>query len=69
MTPRKLYAEIRRKNPGRPIGPHWESHGAYLGDDVWGDPDYFGLPGEAECVLLPTEDEVEELRKRRGKSR
>ena len=33
-------AEIRRRHPDRPVGPHWEGF-AYLGDGVWGDPEVY----------------------------
>ena len=45
-TPNQVYAEIRRLNPGRPFGPHWEGVGYYCGDGVWADPEYVGMPGE-----------------------
>jgi hypothetical protein len=44
---RAVYAEIRHSDPG-PIGSHWQSVGTYLGEDVWGDPEYVHCPGEYE---------------------
>ncbi|WP_165069348.1 hypothetical protein [Paludisphaera rhizosphaerae] len=48
MNYREAYRKIRRKNPGRVMGEHWEGVGAYLADGVWADPDWCGLPGELE---------------------
>jgi hypothetical protein len=46
--PAQIYAEIRRKYPDQPFGPHWEGIGYYCGEDVWADPEYVGMPGEYE---------------------
>lgn len=50
LTKEEVLAEIRKirqAHPNKPVGKHWELYGCYIGDDVWGDPDYFGLPSEA----------------------
>lgn len=47
---RKIIEENRRLRKDKPIGPHWESVGVYLGDGMYGDPDYFGLPAEHEIL-------------------
>ncbi|MDG3002577.1 hypothetical protein [Paludisphaera mucosa] len=43
-----IYAEIRRRHPGEPVGEHWEGRGAYLGEGVYADPEWCGVPGELE---------------------
>lgn len=47
----RIYAGIRRRNP-EPFGGHWESVGYYVGEGIWADPEYVGMPGEAEFSPL-----------------
>ncbi len=47
-TPTEVYDEIRKANPGRPFGDHWECVGYYIGEGSWCDPQYVGMPGEYE---------------------
>jgi hypothetical protein len=43
---------IRRAHPDEPFGDHWECFGVLVGDDVWGDPQVMGMPGEMEYMAL-----------------
>jgi hypothetical protein len=45
---RKMMDRIRREYADQPIGDHWEGAGYYLGDGVWCDPAWIGMPGELE---------------------
>lgn len=47
-SPAEVYRAIREANPGEPFGEHWEGFGAMLGEGVWADPEYVGVPGEHE---------------------
>ncbi len=49
----KIYSEIRRRHPEKPFGDHWEGVGYYVGDKVWCDPEYLGMPGEIELFPAP----------------
>lgn len=40
--------ELREKHPDDPTGDHWRGVGCYIGEDVWGDPEYFGMPSQSE---------------------
>lgn len=48
-SPKEVYKGIRDGRDGL-LGERWEGVGVYLGDDVWGDPEAFGLAGAYDLL-------------------
>ena len=48
QTPEERFRSIREANPDDPCVDAWDGIGCYLGDGIWGDPEYFGVQGEQE---------------------